>query len=204
MYLDYKDLTDRILEAPRWWVDGVPRYCDFSPGQVAIHAKEAALLLIEGQNPEGRFEVGVFSPSYDFRYSFRASLIAYGELYVGDPPNYKDLATPHMSTNTFRVLQYWKRNDQYIWERDSTLELQLLEEDSERPLLPNYVAMARKRAGPRWEVTLAARDVVTLRILLAEVGCPLCDEVARLLIMETLTTQLDRDLQIIWSEIVEN
>lgn len=202
MHLDYSDITDRISEAPRWWLDGVPRYCEFSPDQVSIYAKEAALLLIEGQNPEGRFEVGVSSPSFKFRTSLRASLVAYGELYIGDPPNYKGRATPHMSTGTVSVLQYWRMDDRFGWKRDSTFEVRMLDDDSDTPLLPNYVALARNQAGPAWETAITARDALTLRNLLASVGCPLCDEAAQLLIMKSLTAQLDRELGRIWSEIV--
>jgi hypothetical protein len=204
MYINYEDITDRIADSPQWWLNGVPRYGAFSPGQVDVYAREVALLLVEGQYPEGRFQVGVFSPSVDFRFGFRSHLLAYGDIDSGDPPNYKDRATPHMSTSTIRVLQYWKRDDRYTWHRDSMLEMRLREDESDDCLLPDYVSLAKEKAGPAWEEALASHDSVKLRGLLVDVNCPYCEEVVRLVVLEAVSAQhcleLNQKLSMVCSE----
>lgn len=198
MHLKFEDITDRIAEDPRWWLESVPRYCDFAPNQVDVYANEAALLLIEGQSPAGLFEVAVFSPSRRFRFGIRAHLLTYGDIFVGDPPNYKGRASPTMQTHTIKILQYWKRDD-FEWVRDDSWEVQLHDDQSDISFLPNYSSMARQSAGSDWDAALEARDADKLCRYLAAVRCPDPEAVMRILTFEAVADQLNRDLRLLWS-----
>lgn len=64
MLHDYYDIRKRIDAEPKWWDEnGVPRYDEFCPGDIAnIYAEECALVLITCQNCVHEFKVA-FSQS---------------------------------------------------------------------------------------------------------------------------------------------
>lgn len=37
MHYPLMDITDRIPEPPKWWLDGIPRYCEYHPGMFAFY-----------------------------------------------------------------------------------------------------------------------------------------------------------------------
>jgi hypothetical protein len=78
----YRDILERIPTQPLWWDEhAVPRYCEFSPEQIAYYyAREAVLLLITTQNgPFVRFRAAVSRPHErgDLADSIRCQTIAY-------------------------------------------------------------------------------------------------------------------------------
>ena len=122
MNRSYDDIRSRIAEEPQWWDEcAVPRYCPFSVGQIAnIYANEAALVEIACQGCGQRFLVEVSRGAFD---QFRLQTdIRRGVLAYGDPPNIGCcLSGPTMSSDTIRVVEYWKRLDGH-WKRDKTFE----------------------------------------------------------------------------------
>lgn len=130
MHRHYKDILDKIEEAPQWFDEnGVPRYCAFAPQQIAdIYADEVALLLIACQNCGQRFEVVVSSGAMD--NMMKRTRVSYwiedGTIHYGDPPNIQCCpAGPTMNCEDIRVLQFWRRGRLSEWERDSAYEIAL-------------------------------------------------------------------------------
>lgn len=118
MHTRYADILDRIAEPPRWFDEhAVPRYCDFSPRELAyIYAQEAALVLIRCQGCKAEFRVA-FSEINTRQLLWNAEkkkvktiadLIADRKLHYGDPPNTGCCdAGPTMNSVPVRVLEYW-------------------------------------------------------------------------------------------------
>ncbi len=127
----YQDIISRIPEPPKWWDESaVPRYCDFAPNEGAnIYAHEIALVLIACQSCETEFQVAMSCDEYNVAIGKRirlAELIALRTLHYGDPPNTKCCAPgPTMNCLDYRVLQYWRKNNQFEWERDAGYEVTL-------------------------------------------------------------------------------
>lgn len=42
MQIPLNDITDRIAEPPKWWFNGIPRYCDYHPR----HARGESIKLL--------------------------------------------------------------------------------------------------------------------------------------------------------------
>jgi len=114
----YKDILDRISEAPVWFDENaVPRFCKFLPSETAyIHAQEAALVLIKCQGCPREFEVAF--TEWNLRHELWddsnkkikniSDLIADGSIHYGDPPNIGCCAAGHvMNSVAIRVLEYW-------------------------------------------------------------------------------------------------
>lgn len=128
----FDDIRDAIARAPSWFDDGgVPRYCEFRPWQLAdIYANEAALLLIACQGCGHEFKVSVSLNSFD-RYirspgrKLLADLIKERAVGYGDPPNIGCCASgPTMTSDTKRVLEFWRR-EKIEWQRDPSLEIEI-------------------------------------------------------------------------------
>jgi hypothetical protein len=113
MHIDYKDITDK-LGPPKWWDEhAVPRYCDFSPDEVAdIYAKEVVLMKIACQDCGEIFYVAMSNPGYN-RYTFEqysfVDILKY--MHYGDPPNNGCCgAGPSMNCEDLNIVQFWKKD----------------------------------------------------------------------------------------------
>ncbi len=114
MHTHYHDILDRITEPPRWFDESaVPRYCDFSTDALAfIYAKEAALVLIQCQACERKFQVAfseLNARDRDRKGAMTiADLIRERRLHYGDPPNVRCCTSgASMNSVPVQVLQYW-------------------------------------------------------------------------------------------------
>lgn len=128
MHYHYQDIRKRIAEEPTWFDEhGVPRWEAFSPRAVAnIYAKEVVLLHIECQSCRRAFRVAMSSSDYDTLVQGSPALQALVErkaIAYGDPPNIGCCpAGPTMSSDTRRVLQFWKYQ-RFEWSRVAKLEI---------------------------------------------------------------------------------
>lgn len=113
MRCSYSDIRDRISEQPKWWDErGVPRYCDFSPREVAdIYSLQVALVSIECQSCGREFKVAFSSNVFD-QLLGRATLeeaVRARTLHYGDPPNIGCCpAGATMSSILGTVLEFWE------------------------------------------------------------------------------------------------
>jgi hypothetical protein len=197
VYIVYSDIIDRVSETPRWWLDGVPRYCDFSPERVGVYAMEAALVLVEGQMPEGRFQIGIGGSAF----SISGALAAEGGLHLGDPPNYKNIASPHMGVFSLRIIEYWWREHPHRgWGRDHTYERALLDEETLEPLSPNYRRLALEQAGDTWREAVSRRDFSAIRAMLREVGCGEASKAALFVLEESIKDHHEMERFHAWDE----
>lgn len=121
----YKDIRDK-LGTPQWWDEcAVPRYCEFAPTQVNdIYADEAALMVIACQSCNKQFLVAMSAAKSHnlFPHVFKtltiAERITAGSLFYGDPPNAECCpAGPTTTSDSVRVVEYWRRGDGHRWER---------------------------------------------------------------------------------------
>lgn len=122
MKRDYKDITDRISESPKWFDEnGVPRYCDFYPDEVAnIYAQEVLFLHIGCQNCYRIFDVTL---SFDFKRKLENFK---EDFSYGDPPNIGCCVTgPSMTSENIKLLEYWNRNEFSEWERNNSMEFKI-------------------------------------------------------------------------------
>lgn len=134
MNQSYKDIISRIPEEPKWWDhNGTPRYDEFHPDlSPDIYTDECVLILIRCQNCHHKFEVemsrspyALYSPEVG-RNSFATNI---PHIYYGDPPNIGCCPSgPTMSSDSLRILQYWKR-EKFDWVRKPEFEVELESED---------------------------------------------------------------------------
>jgi hypothetical protein len=119
MHHDYSDITSLTDANPKWYDEnGVPRYCNFHPNQIAyIYAAEAALAIIECQSCRTKFYVAfselnqkhkLWDESQKKRIAFLSDLILDRTLHYGDPPNTNCCdAGPSMNSVPVSVIEYW-------------------------------------------------------------------------------------------------
>lgn len=118
MHRYYKDILERVSEPPKWFDENaVPRFCEFSPEEVAyIYAREVALVMIECQACAIPFKVAltelnlrdVLWDSGGKKIKNISDLIADRSIHYGDPPNIDCCGTgPTMNSVAIRVLEYW-------------------------------------------------------------------------------------------------
>jgi hypothetical protein len=125
MYIEYQDIRERIKERPLWWLDGVPRYSPFSPGDVGVYAQEAALVHTRCQACGQRYDVAVAFPGNG--WPLRDTLAWSNDLDVGDPPNAcdRDCGGASMGSMEVQILEFWVRDDGPLrldWRRDPAFE----------------------------------------------------------------------------------
>ena len=132
MHHHYGDITSRIPEPPKWFdEEAVPRYCEFSPEEVAnIYAREVVLAEIACQACGQRFPVA-FSQAYPFDFHTGkpapslADRVKDGTLHSGDPPNVGCCASgPTMNSEPLAVVEFW-RQEKFDWRRVPELEVPL-------------------------------------------------------------------------------
>ena len=134
MHHDYADIRSKIPEDPKWFDEhSVPRYCDFSPSEVAdIYAREACLALIACQNCGHKFKAAYAWSDFD-KLADRPALsviVPSKRLWRGDPPNINCCpAGPTMTSDDLEVLEFWTRdmNKFRKWTRVPELEISLCE-----------------------------------------------------------------------------
>lgn len=116
MHENYKDITSRIAEPPKWWDEnGAPRYDEFHPDYCPdIYAHTVILLRISCQNCGRQFDVEM-------------SASAFSELnprtaHYGDPPAH-NCTGDSMNCEDLAVLQVWRRlTSLKEWKRHPKLE----------------------------------------------------------------------------------
>lgn len=126
MRQSYTDIIEEISKPVEFWDEnGTPRFKPFHPTLLAnIYAEEAVLLEISCQGCEHEFIVAMSQGGWqrvinDCPY-LREDIVD-GSIHYGDPPNTDCCAAgPTMNCNDLRVLEYWKRD--HDWVRDSTYE----------------------------------------------------------------------------------
>ena len=126
MHQYYKDILDRIDEAPTWFDDdGVPRFGDFSPGKLGtIYASEAALAEVSCQACGRMFKVAL-TEAFACKRLGLSDEIRLRRVHYGDPPNVNCCgAGPSMNSEMQRILEYWPRDYEVSsgWQRDPTFE----------------------------------------------------------------------------------
>jgi len=118
MKTDYKDITSRIAEEPKWYdQNGVPRYDDFHPRYCPnIYSRDAVLLLIACQRCGVRFHVELHSGMFEGFWGPPK------ELHYGDPPAHGCVGDT-MNCEDIRVLEVWhKDRTTFEWGRQPDLE----------------------------------------------------------------------------------
>jgi len=133
MHCYYKDILSRFDGPPEWWDENaVPRFCPFRPEHVAnIYAREVALVEIACQNCGRRFDVAFSWHSWagvikDPPERISKRIERRCGIEYGDPPNARCCpAGPTMTSDTIRVLQFWRRDGGCDWQRDKGLEIEL-------------------------------------------------------------------------------
>ena len=127
MKQNYKDITSRINEEPKWYDDnGVPRYDEFSPcSSPNVYADEVCLFEVACQSCKKFFTVSKSSDRFESLQRGRTlrELILSKNLWYKDPPNVGCCpAGPTMTSNTVRIHEYWSHGFGGKWSRDSTVE----------------------------------------------------------------------------------
>jgi hypothetical protein len=125
----FQDIVEKLGE-PKWFDDnGYPRYCDFAPDEISnIYAREVAFLLITCQNCNTPFKVAVSSNGFNWHggpHSYRQIILDHAIGY-GDPPNMHCCsAGPSMTSNPVRVLEFWERyvDGVFEWVRNPIYEI---------------------------------------------------------------------------------
>ena len=131
MHTNYKDILEKLGE-PLWWDENaVPRYCEFSPNNLAnIYACECVLMKIACQNCGTNFYVAMSNSGYDRNYKLYSFENDLHYLHYGDPPN-TDCCWPGASMNCedLNILQFWKKDKEsnYEWVRVPKNEIDLNE-----------------------------------------------------------------------------
>ena len=131
-YSDIRDLTDQPVN---WWDEhAVPRYCEFSPKEVAnIYAVECALVEIACQDCNTGFHVAFSWSRTEHGYrrdgqfwtkmSEPMTVERVRLLHYGDPPNITCCAAgPTMNSEPRKVLEFWRQPDSK-WERVPELQV---------------------------------------------------------------------------------
>lgn len=126
MHQHYKDILDRIDEAPTWFDDyGVPRFGDFSPGHMGnIYASEAALAEVSCQACGRMFTVAL-TDAFTSKGLGLSDEIRLRRVHYGDPPNVNCCgAGASMNSVMHGILEYWSRDYEVSrgWQRDPTFE----------------------------------------------------------------------------------
>lgn len=134
----YKDIRDRIAETPQWWDEhAVPRYCAFTPNQVAdIYAVEVALIEIACQNCGALFNVAWSRSVHRIGWNEDGTVYVKESepfdpqrFHYGDPPNAGCCdAGPTMNSIPRRVLESWRRSFEWIRQPDKEV---IVEDDEE-------------------------------------------------------------------------
>ncbi len=108
MFIKHDDIRSQIAEPPKWWLNGVPRYCDFSPDECGIYQKEALLVKAACQACHTVYLLGIAGSGR--ADTFKDQIDLFGMLNLGDPPNACCWEGSTMQALGLEVLEYWERN----------------------------------------------------------------------------------------------
>lgn len=120
-YDDLLALTDR---KPSFFQQGgVPRWTAFRAGEsTGIYAVDCAIVEIACQLCDTRFHVLMESDSRDRKTILER--IQSNNLHYLDPPNVGCCPGGASTTSeTIRVLEYWAREESFLWKRDTSAEV---------------------------------------------------------------------------------
>ena len=120
----YDDLLSMSDRKPSFFqAGGVPRWSDFRAGESTDkYAHDCAIVEIACQLCDMRFHVLMESTSRDRKTI--AEAIRGNALYYRDPPNVGCCdAGPSMTSLTIAVVEYWRREETFLWRRDPSLEV---------------------------------------------------------------------------------
>lgn len=128
----YKDIRSRIVDDPIWFDEhGVPRYCEWQPGEVAnIYAREVALVEIACQYCGTRFLVAWSRSNHEIGYNEDGTAWVKDAkpfdpqaFHYGDPPNAGCCdCGPTMTSEVIRVVECWRREN-FQWVRQPEKEM---------------------------------------------------------------------------------
>jgi len=117
--LTYDDILALTPVPPRWYaVDGVPRWCPFTPYETGIYNTEAALIHIACQNCHRGFVVGIGYERNFYAMNHWDRPLAVpdpmaseiGSFHYGDPPRH-DCVGDTMNVINLYVVEFWRRHD---------------------------------------------------------------------------------------------
>ena len=124
------DITERISEAPKWWLEGVPRYCDYHPTRFRSPPTQALVRV----NCLGCYQA--FEVAYGFGEASKRNIPnsdVLGEIirYVDNPPQHVrasdgfSCAGNSSGVEIETVLKVWQFEDR-AWVRQRELEGDIL------------------------------------------------------------------------------
>lgn len=125
MKADYKDITSRINEEPKWYDEhGVPRYDDIDPYLAPnIYADEVVFMIIACQHCKKRFVVEIsyspMDPDANNGSPFTERLenldkYRYVPLSYKDPPRH-DCIGDTENSEIIKIIELWERDERSEW-----------------------------------------------------------------------------------------
>ena len=156
MLPSYEDITKRLGQPKFYDEHGVPRYDEFTPQLCGIYNSYIALLEVACQSCDKRFFVAREISSLDGKVTLPIKpskdgdeLIKevedvlddtlalspwdiIGSFHYGDPPRHGDdtdecISGSTMNSIPIRIIEFWKRGEYNVWERDHSYEFTLPE-----------------------------------------------------------------------------
>ena len=127
MHIELLDITDRIPEPPKWWINGIPRYCEFTPDRADTFAPTILLVRSECQQCQKVFDVALgtnqrVAPNLlDADTNLWIDATSDDAPFHNGPDGYK-CGGSTMLIDPIQVLQAWVRNRDCRWTRRSDLE----------------------------------------------------------------------------------
>lgn len=128
----YQDILDLASYPPTWYdQNGTPRYCEFHPDSASnIYALEVVLLKIQCQSCRQFFLVEMHSDSQSrIKLSGAFDDNCPAVIHYGDPPRHENClgAGETMNSDPFRIMEFWRKNAKWEWERVKEYEVYLVE-----------------------------------------------------------------------------
>jgi hypothetical protein len=120
MHENYKDITSRIAESPKWYdQNGAPRYDDFTPFMCPnIYSDKVVLMRIKCQECDQEFLVEMHAGLWDDRSDKDPR-----KWHYGDPPAHCEGAGDSMNCIDLEVVECWGRgNPLREWKRVTRFE----------------------------------------------------------------------------------
>ncbi|WP_138995749.1 hypothetical protein [Sphingomonas sp. PAMC 26621] len=134
MYYPLMDITDRISEPPKWWFQGIPRYCDYHPSEAA-YAPTNLLVKTRCEYCNSEFDVAfgtsaflqknIVEPVLGYPLDIKTGLII--EEAYDDPPfhlgkNGFNCIGNSVTADWVAILQVWEGESALNWIRRFDLD----------------------------------------------------------------------------------